>query len=119
MQPIVYTIIGIFLFFLAFLTIKGYKKTRYVTTKDISSSGEIPKEHENLTFSVNFMQPFFRAVEPLMRRQVEKYYVSFANGMEALFDFTRRIYTGNGQTYALYVVIFTVILLLLKNSFFG
>jgi len=119
MQPIVYTIIGIFLFFLAFLTIKGYKKTRYVTTKDISSSGEIPKEHENLTFSVNFMQPFFRAVEPLMRRQVEKYYVSFANGMEALFDFTRRIYTGNGQTYALYVVIFMVILLLLKNSFFG
>ena len=119
MQPIVYTIIGIFLFFLTFLTIKGYKETRYVTTKDISSSGEVPKEHENLTFSMNFMQPFFRAVEPLMRRQIDKYYNGFANGMEALFDFTRRIYTGNGQTYAMYVVIFVVLLLLLKNTIFG
>ena len=119
MQPIVYTIIGIFVFFLAFLTIKGYKETRYVTTKDISSSGEVPKEHENLTFSINFMQPFFRAVEPLMRRQIDKYYNGIANGMEALFDFTRRIYTGNGQTYAMYVVIFVVLLLLLRNCFFG
>ena len=119
MQPIVYTIIGIFLFFLAFLTIKGYKETRYVTTKDISSSGEVPKEHENLTFAVNFMQPFFRAVEPLMRRQIDKYYNGFANGLEALFDFTRKIYTGNGQTYALYAIIFAVLLLLFKNNLFG
>jgi NADH-quinone oxidoreductase subunit M len=119
MQPIIYAIIAIFLFFLIFLTLKSYKNTRYVTTKDISSSGEVPKEHENLTFSINFMQPFFRAVEPLMKRQIDKYYNGFANGMEALFDFTRRIYTGNGQTYAMYVVIFVIILLLLKNSFFG
>jgi len=119
MQPIVYTIIGIFVFFLAFLTIKGYKETRYVTTKDISSSGEVPKEHENLTFAVNFMQPFFRAVEPLMRRQIDKYYNGFANGLEALFDFTRRVYTGNGQTYALYAIIFAVLLLLFKNNIFG
>jgi NADH:ubiquinone oxidoreductase subunit 5 (subunit L)/multisubunit Na+/H+ antiporter MnhA subunit len=119
MQPIIYGIIVIFLFFLIFLTVKSYKNTRYVTTKDISSSGEVPKEHENLTFSINFMQPFFRAVEPLMKRQIDKYYNGFANGMEALFDFTRRIYTGNGQTYAMYVVIFVMILLLLKNSFFG
>jgi len=119
MQPIVYTIIGIFVFFLAFLTIKGYKETRYVTTKDISSSGEVPKEHENLTFAVNFMQPFFRAVEPLMRRQIDKYYNGFANGLEALFDFTRKIYTGNGQTYALYAIIFAVLLLLFKNNLFG
>ena len=119
MQPIVYTIIGIFVFFLAFLTIKGYKETRYVTTKDISSSGEVPKEDENLTFAVNFMQPFFRAVEPLMRRQIDKYYNGFANGLEALFDFTRRVYTGNGQTYALYAIIFAVLLLLFKNNIFG
>ena len=119
MQPIVYTIIAIFLFFLVFLTVKSFKQTRYVTTKDISSSGEVPQEHENLTFSVNFMQPFFRAVEPLMRRQIDKYYNGFANGMESLFDFTRKVYTGNGQTYAIYVIIFVVILLLFKNSLFG
>lgn len=118
LQPMLYTIIAIFLFFLTFLTIKGFKQTRYVTTKDISSSGEVPKEDENLTFSVGFMQPFLRAVAPAMRRQVDKYYTGFANGLEALFDFMRRIYTGNGQTYAIYVIIFVVILLLFKDILF-
>ncbi len=118
MQPIFYSIMGIFLFFMIFLTIKGYKTTRYVTTKDISSSGEVPKEHENLTFSINFMQPFLRAVEPLMRRKINTYYKSFGKGLEALFDFTRRIYNGNGQTYALYLVIFIIVLLLFKDSLF-
>ena len=119
LQPILYGILAIFVFFFVFLSIKGYKNTRYVTTKDISSSGEIPLEHENLTFSQNFFQPFYRAVEPVMKRQIDNYYNEFGRGMEALFDFVRRIYTGNGQTYALYVVIFMVILLIFKDSIFG
>ncbi len=118
MEPIVYTIFAIFLFFLIFLTLKGYKNTRYVTTKDISSSGEIPREDENLTFITGFMQPFFRAVAPVMKRQIDKYYTSFGKGLEALFDFTRRIYTGNGQTYALYFVIFVILLLMFRDSLF-
>jgi len=118
MQPIFYTIIGIFLFFLIFLTIKGYKTTRYVTTKDISSSGEIPREDENLTFISGFTQPFFRAVPGVMKKQIDKYYTSIGKGLEALFDFTRRINTGNGQTYAFYLVVFVIILLLFKDSLF-
>jgi hypothetical protein len=54
-----------------------------------------------------------------MKRQIDKYYNEFGRGMEALFDFTRRVYTGNGQTYALYAVIFIVILLMFKNTLFG
>jgi NADH-quinone oxidoreductase subunit M len=119
LQPLVYAIIAVFLFFAAFLTIKGFKHTRYVTTKDISSSGEVPKEHENLTFSQNFFQPFLRAVEPFMKRRIDTYYSGIGNGLEAIFDFTRRIYTGNGQTYALYAVIFIVVLLMFKNALFG
>ncbi|MBE0652025.1 MAG: hypothetical protein IH595_14455 [Bacteroidales bacterium] len=115
LQPILYYIIAIFLFFVVFLTLKGYKNTRYVTTKDISSSGEIPKEDENLTFSENFYQPFFRAVEPVMRRQIDKFYKNLGEGLEALFEFMRRIYTGNGQTYAIYVIAFVVIMLLFGN----
>ena len=118
LQPILYSIAGIFLFFIIFLTWKGYKNTRYVTTKDISSSGEVPKEDENLTFSVNFFQPFYRAVEPAMRRQIDKYYNGFADGLEATFEFLRRIYTGNGQTYAIYVIVFVVVMLLFKDFLF-
>ncbi len=118
LQPILYAVIAIFAFFAIFLFFKGYKNTRYVTTKDISTSGEVPAEDENLTFLVNFYQPFLRAVEPVMRRQIDKYYNGFANGLEALFQFTRRIYTGNGQTYAIYVLVFVVILILFKDIIF-
>ena len=119
LQPILYTIMAVVVFFLAFVLIKNFKRTRYVTTKDISSSGEIPKEHENLTFSRGFFQPFLRAAEPLMKRKIDPYYNSFGKGLEALFDFARRIYTGNGQTYALYVVVFTVLLFIFKDRLFG
>ena len=118
LQPILYYIAGIFLFFIILLTWKGYKNTRYVSTKDISSSGEVPKEDENLTFSVFFYQPFYRAVEPVMRRQIDKYYTAFGEGLEAIFQFLRRIYTGNGQTYAVYVIVFVVVMLLFKDFLF-
>ncbi len=118
LQPILYSIAGIFLFFITFLTWKGYKNTRYVSTKDISSSGEVPKEDENLTFSVFFFQPFYRAVEPVMRRQIDKYYTAIGEGLEAIFQFLRRIYTGNGQTYAVYVIVFVVVMLLFKDFLF-
>ena len=118
LQPILYYIIAIFVFFAIFLTWKGHKTTRYVTTKDISTSGEVPAEDENLTFSVGFMQPFLRAVAPAMRRQIDKYYTGIGNGLESLFEFMRRIYTGNGQTYAVYAIVFVVIVLLFKNVLF-
>jgi NADH-quinone oxidoreductase subunit M len=118
LQPILYYIIAIFVFFAIFLTWKGHKTTRYVTTKDISSSGEVPAEDENLTFSVGFMQPFLRAVAPAMRRQIDKYYTGIADGLESLFEFMRRIYTGNGQTYAVYVIVFVVVVLLFKSVLF-
>ena len=119
LQPILYAILAVFVFFLVFVMTKNFKKTRYVSTKDISSSGEIPKEHENLTFSRGFFQPFLRAVEPLMKHKIDPLYTGFGRGMEAIFDFVRRIYTGNGQTYALYAIIFAVLLLIFKSRLFG
>ena len=119
LQPVLYGIIAVFVFFALFLWFKGRKGMRYVTTKDISTSGEIPKEWENLTFKVNFMQPFERVIEPFLKRQIDKYYTAIGNGLEALFDFSRRIYTGNGQTYAFYAILFLALLLLFRVSLFG
>ncbi len=109
----------VFVFFLTFLTIKGYKKTRYVSTKDISSSGEIIKPEDNMTYMVDFYKPFERVLSPVLKHKIDKYYTDFGKGLEALFDFMRKIYTGNGQTYAIYVVGFLVILLVFSKSIFG
>ncbi|MEN8125131.1 MAG: proton-conducting transporter membrane subunit [Bacteroidota bacterium] len=108
----------VFVVVFLFLTIKGYKGTKNVGTKDISTSGEIPTENENLTFQLDFFKPFERAAAPLYKRSMDKIWNDLGNALEAIFDFTRRIYTGNGQTYALFVIIFLVILLIFKNTLF-
>ncbi len=109
----------VFVVFLIFITLKGYKKTRYVSTKDISSSGEIIKPEDNMTYMKDFYKPFERVLSPLLKHKIDKYYTDFGNGLEALFDFMRKIYTGNGQTYAIYVITFLVILLVFSKSIFG
>jgi NADH-quinone oxidoreductase subunit M len=113
------SIIVVFLAGLAFITIKGWKNQRYVTTKDISSSGELIQPEDNMTFQQSFYRPIERAIWPLLKKQIDDYYNSFAKGLEALFEFARRIYMGNGQMYALYVIIFLVILLVGGSQFFG
>ena len=113
------TIGVVFVVIFIFLTLKNLKGTRYVGTKDISTSGEIPTENENLTFQLDFFKPFQRAAAPLYKRSMDKIWNDLGNALEAIFDYTRRIYSGNGQTYALFVVIFLVILLIFKNTLFS
>jgi NADH-quinone oxidoreductase subunit M len=115
---IVNSVLTVFGIAFIFLGLKNRKKTRYVTTKDIHTGGEIPTENENLTYAVDFYKPFERAIEPAMKRKMDFYYNKFGEGIETLFDFVRRLYTGNGQTYALYVVIFLVILLIFSEQIF-
>jgi len=109
----------VFVVIFAFLTIKGYKGTKNVGTKDISTGGEIPTENENLTFQLDFFKPFERAAAPLYKRSMDKIWNDLGNAIDSLSDFMRKIYSGNGQTYALFVVIFLVILLLFKDTLFA
>ena len=116
----VFIVIGVvFVLITLFITFKGKKNTRNVGTKEISTSGEIPLEHENLTYQQDYYKPFERAAAPLYKRSMDKIWGDIGGALEAVFDFTRRIYTGNGQTYALFVIIFLVILFLFKQSLFA
>jgi NADH-quinone oxidoreductase subunit M len=103
----------------SFITIKGFKNSRYVTTKDIHTSGEIPTENENLTYAVDFYKPFERALGGILKPSIDKFYKTAAATLEELFDHLRYIYTGNGQTYAMYVVLFLVILIVFSGMIFG
>ena len=104
---------------LVYLTFRVKGKTRQISTKDISTSGEVPGPNDNLHYVHDFYKPFERVLEPLLKYKLDKYYTELGGGFEALFNFIRRIYTGNGQTYALYVVVFFVVLILLSGSIFG
>jgi NADH-quinone oxidoreductase subunit M len=101
-----------------FITLKGRKTTRFVSTKDISTSGEIPDKTDNLNFQRGFYKPFERAASWLYKYSMNDIWEQLGNGLEAFFGFVRKVYTGNGQTYALYVIVFLILLLLLKNNIF-
>lgn len=119
LQDVMISVMSVFLVALAFITYKGYKNQRYVTTKDISASGEIIQPEDNMTFQIDFYKPFERAIWPLLKRKIDDYYTDFANGLEAFFDFVRRFYNGNGQFYAIYVMAFLALLLIAGTKYFG
>ena len=108
---IVATVFGIV--FILFNTL--YKRSRKVGLKDIHTAGEVPREEINLHYAVNFYQPFSRGVSIFLKRSMSKIYASLADSLEGFFDVMRFIYTGNGQTYALFVIIALAFLFLLKD----
>jgi len=110
---------AVFVLVFVFLTFKGKKNTRFVGTKDISSSGELWKEGENWTFQQDFFKPFERAASPLYKLKMSKFWHDIGDALEAFFGFVRKIYTGNGQTYAMFVIAFLAVLLLFKDYIFG
>ncbi len=118
-QHVYLSVVVVFVAFLIFITWRGYKHSTKISTKDISSSGEMIKPEDNMTYAMDFYKPFQRVLQPILKWKINKYYEDFGKGLEALFDFMRRIYTGNGQTYAVYVIIFLAILLIFSKSIFG
>jgi NADH-quinone oxidoreductase subunit M len=119
MNSVIIIISIVFIGATIFLSIKNRKKTRYVTTKDIHTSGEVPAENENLTYKLDFYKPFERALGSVLKPSIDKIYNRIASNLEQAFDQLRYIYTGNGQTYAMYVVVFLVILILFSELIFG
>jgi len=118
LQLISMMIFAVFIIIFLYLTLKGRKTTREVGTKEISTSGELPKPWENFTYQQDYFKPFERAAAPLYQIKMNKIWKDFGNNLEVFFGFFRKIYTGNGQTYAFFVVVFLVLLLLFKNLIF-
>lgn len=92
-----------------------YPKSRKVGLKDIHTGGEVPEDHINLHYATDFFQPFSRGVRVILKRSVGRFYESLAETLENIFELMRYIYTGNAQTYALYVIMFLAILLVFNH----
>ncbi len=106
----------VFAVFFVIITLVARKKTRRVGTKDIANAGEPILAEDNYHFSEKFYNPFWRVISPIMKYRIETFYNRFAQGIEEFMQFFRRIYTGNGQTYAFYVVIFLTILFIVGST---
>ena len=106
----------VFLVFFVVITIINIRRTKKIGVKDIANAGEPVRATDNYHFSEFFYQPFWRVISPVMKYRIETYYDRFAQGIEEFFQYFRRIYSGNGQTYAYYVIIFLAILLAVSTT---
>ncbi len=83
-----------------------WSRSQKVSQTDIHTSGEPVPEGASFKYATDFYRPFARAFWPIIRHSVDRLYAVLATNLENIFEYLRFVYTGNGQTYALYVILF-------------
>ncbi|MEN8228080.1 MAG: proton-conducting transporter membrane subunit [Bacteroidota bacterium] len=92
------------------------RKAQKVKQFNIVYAGERPFKPETTHFSHNMFSHYFRAVGFLTIPVVTEFW----NGVHAIShqvaDNTRRIYSGNGQTYVVHILLYMVVIYMLMFS---
>ena len=77
---------------------------------NIVFAAERPYKPETTHFAWNFYAPYERALGFLTKGRAERFWAVVSTGVDGVGGALRRVYTGNGQTYALHVVLYVVVL---------
>jgi formate hydrogenlyase subunit 3/multisubunit Na+/H+ antiporter MnhD subunit len=75
---------------------------------NIVFSAERPFKPQTTHFAWNFFAPYRKALGFLVNPVVTTFWGAVTDSLHSSADFTRRLYTGNGQTYAVQVLFFVV-----------
>ncbi|MBN2628411.1 MAG: hypothetical protein JXA95_17225, partial [Spirochaetales bacterium] len=92
------------------------KRAQKVEQFNIVYAAERPARPETTHFAYNFFAPYRRAVGTLEYPYVTNFWNGTSNILHGTGGFFRRVYTGNGQTYLLQMVVFTVVTYLLTKG---
>jgi formate hydrogenlyase subunit 3/multisubunit Na+/H+ antiporter MnhD subunit len=84
---------------------------------NIVFAAERPLRPNTTHYAWAFFEPYRDALGFLTRSRAERFWATFGTGINALGGGLRRLYTGNGQTYALHVVIYVVALYFFMGAF--
>ncbi|PLX40565.1 MAG: NADH-quinone oxidoreductase subunit F [Hyphomicrobiales bacterium] len=88
-------------------------KAQWVKQFNIVYSAERPYRPETTHFAWNFFAPYRKALGFLAQPLVTNFWGSLADALHSFAGVARRIYTGNGQTYAFHYLAFVVIVYLI------
>jgi formate hydrogenlyase subunit 3/multisubunit Na+/H+ antiporter MnhD subunit len=83
-------------------------KLQQVKPFNIGFAGEAPQRPEWTHYAYGFFEPYRRAFGPLLGPWVERSYASLYRFTQDCATLLRGIYTGNAQTYALFILITAV-----------
>ena len=114
---VMYVTMGVFMIPLVLLLIGTGRKTRKVKQFNIVFAAERPYRPETTHYAHNFFAPYRKALGSLMNPLGRKFWEGSAGGVTAVSSAFRRLYTGNGQTYALHIVLFTMAAALFAGVF--
>ncbi|MCP4995145.1 MAG: NADH-quinone oxidoreductase subunit F [Gammaproteobacteria bacterium] len=92
------------------------RKAQKVKQFNIVYSAERPYRPETTHFAWNFFAPYRKALGFLTQPLVTRFWETLTDLLHSTADLLRRIYTGNGQTYALHLLAFVVVVYLLRMS---
>jgi len=109
-------IVGV-LFGIVFLWLLYYvHKVHKVKQFNIVYSGESPDRPETTHYAYNFLASYKRSIGFLAEPYVERFWLWMSDAVHAIADQLRRVYTGDAQTYALHIVIYTIMVYVLING---
>ena len=90
------------------------RKAQKVKQFNIVYSAERPFRPETTHYAWNFFAPYRKAMGFMTQPLVTNFWDSMVDLLHSGADFARRMYTGNGQTYAIHFLAFVVVVYLLK-----
>ncbi|MDP8221690.1 MAG: proton-conducting transporter membrane subunit, partial [Candidatus Stygibacter frigidus] len=100
---------GVFMVPLIWLLVR-VNMVQKVEQFNIVYAAERPDRPETTHFAYNFFSHYQKALGFLVKQQVTNFWNGVAEWFHSVSATVRNIYTGNGQTYALHIIIYIVIL---------
>jgi formate hydrogenlyase subunit 3/multisubunit Na+/H+ antiporter MnhD subunit len=89
------------------------RKAQKVKQFNIVFAGERPYRPETTHVAWNFFAPYRKALGFLTEPLVERFWATVVELLHSAADILRRFYTGNGQTYAIHLLGFVIIVYVL------
>ncbi|QEP44660.1 NADH-quinone oxidoreductase subunit F [Ectothiorhodospiraceae bacterium BW-2] len=91
------------------------RRAQKVKQFNIVFSAERPYRPETTHFAWNFFAPYRKALGFLTLPLATRFWQTVTDLLHTLADFVRRIYDGSGQSYAIHLVAFIVVVFLLQG----
>jgi len=114
--PIMVIIAVIFVLLFVWLLFVN-RKAQKVKQFNIVYSAERPYRPETTHFSWNFFASYRKALGFLIQPFVTRFWETLTDLLHTMADLFRRFYTGNGQTYAIQLLAYVVVVYLFKVEF--
>lgn len=112
---VMYVTMGVFILPLAWLMIV-MRRPQKVKQFNVVFAAERPERPETTHFAHNFFAPYRKALGFLSAPALTRGWKYLTDGVLAVAGAIRQIYTGNGQTYALHILLVTVVLYLVTGG---